>query len=526
MSEIVVLLLPEIVLVTVGVLIYVAGAFFETKTAWSWFALAAVVLAALSLATLSDQRVANPTLQLDPLAHYVRWLVLGMGGLLVLATSRPLSSPGTPEYVGSLVLAIAGTMLVASAANLVLLFLGLELISIPTYILLFLGRRDTTSREATAKYFFLSILASAMVLYGFSFLFGITGSMDLRAVREAGAGAAAPGMEMGPLAKIAMVLILAGLGFRVAAVPFHFYAPDVYQGTTHGNAALLSIVPKIAGFVAMVRLLSVLVPLADLRQYAWQIALGLSILTMTLGNVIALWQHNLRRLMAYSSIAHAGYLLIALAVFLAPAPGIPATFSGIGALLLYLLVYAVATLGVFAAMSALGQDDAQLDGIDELAGLGWTGGPLRTTLAWCMAVFMFSLAGIPPLAGFWGKLAIFSSALGAGGQQSNVRHWFIALAIVGVLNAAIAAAYYLRVVGVMFFRLPLATLAVKKGSAGASLAAIACGLLVIGIGLGPGLWIHNANRANPGSVPIGPKANSMRAQTDPGTTGSRIVSTR
>ncbi len=504
-ADTLVFLLPEILLVAVAVLIYVAGAFFETKAVWSWIALAGVGLAAVALWAVSGQTAGDPSLGLDALSSYIRWLVLGVGALFVLLTSRPLSAPGTAEYVGSLLLVVAGTMLVAWAGDLVLLFLGLELVSIPTYILLYLGRRDVTSREATAKYFFLSVLASALLLYGFSFFYGATGSMDLRAVREVTAGAVgiganarveAPQLGLEPLAKIALVLVFAGLGFRVTAVPFHFYAPDVYQGTTHGNAGLLSIIPKIAGLIALIRLTTVLLDIPDLQPYAWRVALALSVVTMTLGNFLALWQDNVRRLMAYSSIAHAGYLLIPLAVFLAPGAGSPTAWDGIGALLLYLLVYAVATIGMFAALASLGREDTQLDGVDELAGLAWTGGTVRPLLAWCIAAFMFSLAGIPPMAGFWGKLAIFSSALGAGDAGSGVRGWFIALAVIGVLNAAVAAAYYLRIIGVMFFRLPLAIPAVKKGAGGAGLTALICSVLVLLIGLGPGLWIRSANRAS------------------------------
>ncbi|NUQ62439.1 MAG: NADH-quinone oxidoreductase subunit M [Pirellulales bacterium] len=507
------LLTPEIILVAVAVLIYVAGAFFETSKAWSWIALAGVFAAGLALWEVSGQTAADASLLVDPLSYYVRWLTLGVAALFVLLTSRPLTAPGTPEYVGSLLLVVAGTMLVSWAGNLVLLFAGLELVSIPTYILLFLGRREITSREATAKYFYLSILSSALLLYGLSFLYGATGSMDLGAVGEATAGSAAGRLALGPMAKIALVLIVAGLGFRITAVPFHFYAPDVYQGTTHGNAGLLSIIPKIAGLAAIVRLTTVLLAVPDLQPYAWRIALALSVVTMTLGNVMALWQDNIRRLMAYSSIAHAGYLLIPLAVFLAPGPGLPAAWDGIGALLLYLLVYAVATIGTFAALAALGSEDTQIDGVDQLAGLAWTGGSVRPIMAWCLAAFMFSLAGIPPLAGFWGKLAVFSSALGAGNEGDGFRGWFIALAVIGVLNAAVAAAYYLRIIAVMFFRLPLATPGVQRGAGGAGLAAVLCGLLVLLIGVGPGPWIRNANQASPGRQ--GVQSSGFRVQQEP-----------
>ena len=175
-------------------------------------------------------------------------------------TMRPLATGGTSEYLGTLLLAVAGVMLVAGAGDLVLLVVGLELISIPTYILLYLGRRDAACQESAAKYFFLSILASAMLLYGLSFLYGTTGSTQLPAIRRVLIDAETMPAGFGSLVKLAMVLVFAGLSFRVAAVPFHFYAPDVYQGTTHANAALLSVLPKAAGLLVLVRLVLVAMP--------------------------------------------------------------------------------------------------------------------------------------------------------------------------------------------------------------------------------------------------------------------------
>ena len=338
----------------------------------------------------------------------------------MLLASRPAGTPAAPEYVGLLLLTVAGMMLVAVANELVLVFVGLELVSIPTYILLYLGRNDVASQESATKYFFLSILASAILLYGFSFLYGTTGSTDLAAIRQRLASPAAASGGLLALAKVALVMIFAGLGFRITAVPFHFYAPDVYQGTTQANAGFLSVVPKIAGFMVLLRLVAV--GMTGIGPYPWRIALVLAILTMTLGNFVALWQDNVRRLLAYSSIAQAGYMLIGLAACLA-APGNPDAANGAAALLLYLLVYAVATLGAFAALDCLsGKGDRhllceapegpsrqkvpvpfsqrQIDGIDELAGLAWTTGWTRRFLAWALALFFFSLTGVPPLAGF------------------------------------------------------------------------------------------------------------------------------
>ena len=468
------LLLPEIVLMVAAVVIYLGGAFSSARRVWSWIAGAAVALAAAALATQSPVTIASGPLDFDALAWFGRWLALGIGALMVLLASRPLvlcecvETEGTSEYVGSLLLTIAGLMLVAGAGELVLLFVGLELISIPTYVLLFLGRRDAACQEATLKYFFLSILSSAILLYGFSFLYGIAGSTELSAVRAVflDADGISPGFTA--LAKLALGLIFAGLCFKIAAVPFHFYAPDVYQGTTYPNAALLSVVPKAAGMLALVRLLVIAMP--GMEPYGWRAVLVVSIMTMTLGNVLALWQDNLRRMLAYSSIANAGYLLIGLAVALASS-GASGPWNGASALGFYLVAYGAATIGAFAVLEYLGRPERQMDGVEELAGLGRT----RPLAAGLLALFMFSLTGVPPLAGFWGKLLVFGSAISLGGP------WFIGLAIVGVLNAAVAAAYYLRIVAVMYFRAPLATPR-AQGGMGAWWAAVLCALLVVSIG--------------------------------------------
>jgi NADH-quinone oxidoreductase subunit N len=351
-------------------------------------------------------------------------------------------------------LIIVGVMLVAAANDLVLVFLGLELISIPTYVLLFLSRKDRSAAEATAKYFFLGIFSSAILLYGFSFLYGIGGSTQLAetgGIAAKIAELAAGGKESGhlPLLPVALVLIFAGLGFKIAAVPFHFYAPDVYQGASNAAAGLLAVAPKIAGIVALVRLAGLAMPAAS--QFAWQLAIVLAVFTMTLGNVCALWQQNVRRLMAYSSVAHAGYMLIGLAVALASGAtetgtGVP----GVAALLFYLAVYVAASTGTFAALTYLGRKGREVSDVEELAGVGKTAPWAGAVIALCM----FSLAGIPPLVGFWGKFGLFAGAVGLATQESagGVSLWFAILAVVGALNAAIAAAYYLRIVGVMYFR--------------------------------------------------------------------------
>ena len=492
------LLTPEIVLAATAVLVYVGGAFVDARSTFSWIAAGGIIVAAAALWTTTAAAAPGGPVAADQLAYYGRWLALAVGILFVLMTSRGLSTPGTSEYVGSLLLVTVGMMLVAGASELVLLFLALELVSIPTYILLYLGRRDAASQEAAAKYFFLSILASALLLYGFSFLYGAAGSTDLGAI-AAVLRADDPGF-FDPRAKVALVLIFAALAFKIAAVPFHFYAPDVYQGTTNPNAGLLAVVPKIAGVLALLRLVVIAMPEPGLEVCAWRIAMVLAVLTMTLGNVMALWQDNIRRLLAYSSIAHAGYMLVGLSVGLytrnfAAGPDAPASFNGIGAMLFYLCVYALGSIGAFSVLVYLGRDDKQIDGVDELAGLGRT----CPIAAAAMAVFMFSLAGIPPLAGFWGKFTIFASALTvdiSGVPGTYVRPWFVGLAVIGMLNAAIAAAYYLRVIGVMYFRLPLATPKIRP-DAGARFTMVFCALLTIAVGFFPAPLIRESDEASP-----------------------------
>jgi NADH-quinone oxidoreductase subunit N len=490
-------LLPEIVVIAAAVLIYIAGAFLRTQKAWSLIALVGIILSMVCLCR--QQSTANCGVLLnDGFTLYIRWLTLVLGLLLVLLNFRPLINGGTPEAIGSLLLVIAGGMLVVSANDLILLFVALELISIPTYILLYLGPGDVGCQESAAKYFFLSVLSSAILLYGFSFIYGVTGTMNLDGIRTAFSSLQDMPKGYDNLAKLALLLTFAGLSFRLTAVPFHFYAPDVYQGTTNSNAALLSVIPKAAGLAVLVRLVWAAMPGVGL--FAWQITMVVAILTMTLGNTMALWQKNIRRMMAYSSIAHAGYLLIGLAVALAAGNGPPSSWNGIAAMLFYLCVYAAATLGTFAMLEYLGHPARRVEDIDELAGLSRT----RPVSAAMIAVFMFSLTGIPPLAGFWGKLQIFGSALnvdaGAGG---NLRIWFAILAIIGVLNAAISAGYYLRIVGVMYFS-PPAAMARAEGGSGALPTAGLCTLLIIILSLYPRPLLKASNQALP-ETPQTPK---------------------
>ena len=526
----VLLLLPEMTLVVLAVWIFIGGTLTRNRLGWGVVALATLMLIGIALfrqdLALRETwslwedglivqyaaGVSSGPILADLTGHTFRQFAVLLGVLFLLAVLRADGSELSGEYLGSLVLVFVGLMLACCAGDLVLMFLGLELISVPTYVLLFLGRRGRAPAEATAKYFYLSILSSSLLLYGFSFLYGASGAIGLYDIHDnllaADAAWAPDGLHW--LVPLAMVLVFAGLGFKIAAVPFHFYAPDVYQGTTNINAGLLAVVPKVAGIVALVRLTVLAMPTG--AAFGWKIALALAVITMTLGNVCALWQKNFRRLMAYSSIAHAGYMLIGLAVALAEVHAGLTGGDGIAAVFFYLIVYAIASLGTFAALAHLGTRQRELNRVDELAGLART----RPVLAGCIALFMFSLAGIPPLAGFWGKLMLLAGALGLAGSTSAAAtsQWFLVLAVIGALNAAIAAAYYLRVVGVLYFQSSQPRNE-SRGASAAGLATLACAVLIVAGGVVQGPLLQRTRSAGQALGLTPPRATSRTATMDP-----------
>lgn len=510
-SQTIIQLLPEIILVALATWMFVGGTFAGGRTFWSTFSLLGYLVAAFALYRHGwsmwevfkegDAFAPRGPITVDLLGYVLRWVALLVGIISTLAVSHSLRRNVGCELLGLIMLAVAGAMIASQATELVLLFLGLELVSIPTYILLFIGRPGRASAEATAKYFYLSILSSAMLLYGFSFLYGMSGTTALfgngavPGIRGQLAQLVADNSPLVVLAPLSLVLIFAGLGFKMAAVPFHFYAPDVYQGTTNVNAGILSVLPKVVGAVALMRFGVVMLP-TDFASYAWQFALVIAVLTMTVGNICALWQTNVRRMMGYSSIAHAGYMLIGLAVALVarsqegtePQIG----YGGMAAMLFYLIVYAVSSLGTFAVLAHLSNEGREVSTLEELGGLNQT----KPIAAGLLALFMFSLAGIPPLAGFWGKLTLFTSAVSLAGnvESTQTSTWLYALAVAGSLNAAIAGAYYLRIVGAMYFR-PSAVAYNEPGGAGGLSGAVICGVLVMLVGLSPGTILSSAKNA-------------------------------
>lgn len=426
-----------------------------------------------------------------------KFIALIGGAILVLFSWNEVPDRQAGEYHGCLLLIIAGTCLTGSANDLVTLFLALELISIPTYVLLYLPRYDERAQEAGMKYFLLSIFSSALLLFGFSYLYGTAGTTNLSAVTDVlvqvrkqaedlKRNQISAGMQGMPL--VALVMIVAALGFRIAAVPFHFYAPDVYQGTSTPGAAMLAFIPKVAGFAALFRLLG-FVPGADGgRGVSDQMPVLLWILaavTMSLGNVLALLQDNVKRMLAYSSVAHAGYMLIGLAVAARPAAG-PAqgSLGGVDAIVFYLIAYGAMTIGAFAVLSFLSTPERQIETVDDLAGLGRS----HPGVAMLMVLFLFSLIGIPLTGGFMGKLFLFYGAVSfpetTDPQLQDQARLFMILAIIGVLNAAIGGYYYLRIAGAMFLRDGLEPIGPRR-SWPALTSIWLCALVTLAIGVYP-----------------------------------------
>ena len=330
------------------------------------------------------------------------------------------------EFYLLLLASTLGMCLMAASADLIMLFLAIETTSIPLYVLAGFYKTDNKSTEAGFKYLLFGALTSAVMLYGFSLLYGFTGTTDLYQITAAAQSGALPlSLALGTL-----ILVLVGFGFKISAVPFHFWAPDVYEGAPSPITAFMSVGVKAAAFAALLRVFSG--SLAGLDAH-WRELLWLgSVLTMTLGNVTALLQNNIKRMLAYSSIAHAGYILIGV---------VAGGEMGTAAVLYYLLVYTLMNIGAFAVVIAIEKKDDQQLNIRDYAGIG----SRHPALGVAMAIFMFSLAGIPPLSGFMGKFYIFSAAVKAG---------YIGLTIIGVLNSLISVYYYLRITVMMFMTEP------------------------------------------------------------------------
>ncbi len=359
------------------------------------------------------------------------------------------------EYYSLIIVSTLGMMIMASAADLIVLYLGLELMALSTYILAGFIRHDIKSNEAALKYFLLGAFSSAFLLYGISVIYGLTGTTDIKAIALA---ISEKGLTGNLALSLSMVLFAVAFGFKIAAVPFHMWAPDAYEGAPTSITAFMSVGPKAAGFAVLGRVF--MIAFASLK-IEWSSALiPLAILSMAVGNVVALAQTNIKRMLAYSSIAHAGYALIGL---------IAANNDGLASMMNYMLIYAFMNLGAFAVIIMLRTEGFKGDNIYDYEGLA----KQHPLLAALMLIFMFSLTGIPPTAGFIGKLYVFMSAINAG---------YTWLVLIAVVFSAISAYFYLRIVMFMYMREPKVEVTVSKsGTLGVALGVATVGVLLIGV---------------------------------------------
>ncbi len=405
-----------------------------------------VDLGSVSLGLLtSPQEVFGGAYVRDGLTALLDLLLLSIALLTLLFGPDYLRPRGLPtaEFAAMLFFAITGAMLIGGARDLLLLFLALELLVLPGYLLAGYAKRDGLSTEGAIKYFLLGSFSSAIFLFGLVLTFGYTGTTSIPGVAAAIARLVGGGSitVLPPALLMGLALLTTGAAFKIAAVPFHYWTPDAYQGSPTPVTGYLSVGPKVAAFALILRLF--VEALGPVKADWTPIVVILAAATMTLGNLVALTQDNIKRMLAYSSIAHTGYILVGVAAFGAAAAGSAAEASGLQAVLFYSVAYSFMNLGAFACVAALQRRPGVTSQISTFAGLIQRS-PL---LAWLMLLFMLSLTGIPPLAGFWAKWYVIQAALQVGG-------WLNLLAVLAVLNAAAAAFYYLRVVVYMFMRPP------------------------------------------------------------------------
>jgi NADH-quinone oxidoreductase subunit N len=422
-------ILPEIVITAGALLVLIADVALARsgRAVLSWLTLAVIGATLASLAPFAGVRVevAGGLIAVDGFALFFKVVFLVAAAITVLMSVRYLEveggSPG--EYYFLILCATLGMMIMAGGIDLITIFIGLETMAISFYILAGFIKPNQKSNEAAVKYFLLGAFSLGILLYGMSIMYGLSGTTALRAMAPV-----LVGQQQDPRLVLAVILVVAGVGFKIAAVPFHMWAPDVYEGAPTPITAFLSVGSKAASFAMLTRIFLEGLPAssADWRLLFWV----LSIATMTVGNLAALTQTNVKRMLAYSSIAHAGYLLMGI---------VAGSTRGVAAMLIYLLIYAFMQLGAFAVIVMLRRRDVVGDELKDFSGLAFR----QPFAAFAMLLFMLSLGGIPPTAGFMGKFWLFGAAIESG---------YVWLAVIGVLNSAISLYYYVRLVVFMYLK--------------------------------------------------------------------------
>ena len=421
--------LPEIVLAVGAMALLMLGAFRgeHTAVAVSWLAIALLVAAGAITLWLPGGTLTTfgGSFILDPFARFLKLLALtgSAGAILMSFDYLAVEKQQRFEYPILILLSTTGMLMLISAADLIALYLGLELMSLALYVVAAINRDSARSSEAGLKYFILGALSSGMLLYGASLVYGLTGTVSFAGIAKA-ASPDSIGLVMG------LVFLFAGFCFKVSAVPFHMWTPDVYEGAPTPITAFFAAAPKVAGIAMFVR--ATIVAFPGIVPEWQQIVIFVSIASMALGAFAAIGQRNIKRLMAYSSIGHMGFALIGLAA---------ATSDGIEGVLVYMAIYLAMTLGTFAVILSMRREGRMVEGISDLAGLART----NPTMAFFLAMLLFSLAGIPPLAGFFAKFYVFLAAIKAG---------LFGLAVIGVVTSVVGAYYYLTIVKIMYFDEP------------------------------------------------------------------------
>lgn len=447
------MLLPELILAGGGMLTLMFGVLRGEKGmgASSLVAMIVLAVAAYFVGTGGAGTAFNGAFVVDEFGRFAKMLAL-LGAAIALIMAQGYfenEKLARFEFPVLVVFSVLGMMLMISAASFIALYMGLELQSLSLYVLAAFNRDSAKSSEAGLKYFVLGALSSGMLLYGISLIYGFTGTTEFATVAHV---IKSSGVSIGLV--FGLVFLIAGLAFKISAVPFHMWTPDVYEGAPTPITAFFSMSPKVAAMALFLR--AILVPFPDAIHQWQQIIVVVSVLSMALGAVAAIGQDNIKRLMAYSSIANMGYALLGLAA---------GTSMGVESVLLYMLIYVVTNAGVFGCILLMRRDGQMVENISDLSGLART----QPRLAFVFAALMFSLAGIPPLAGFFAKFYVFLAAI-----QAHL-YW---LAILGVLASVIGAYYYLRIVKIIYFDEPAPAL---EGEMGPGLSVILAGASIFTI---------------------------------------------
>lgn len=452
---------PEAVVAVGGLLLLILGTALRKQRPGVLAGASIAILAGAAVATIpgvgKSTLAFDSTVALDGFAVFFKLVLIGIAAVAVLASHHFLEAEGAPatEYYGLMILATAGMMLMTSAADLILVFVALETFSLALYVLAAFRRARLDSQEGALKYFLTGSFSSAFFLYGIALIYGGTGTTRLDGIAQFVAAG-----QSSPLISAGLALLLVGLGFKVAAVPFHMWTPDAYHGSPAPVAGFMASGSKVAGFAVLLRVLMAAFP--SLVE-GWQPVVGaIAILTIVIGTVVAIAQTNVKRMLAYSSIAHSGFILTAVAA---------ANDRGISGSLFYLAAYTFVILGTFAVVYAVARPGEQLIRLEDYRGL-WSKQPFAAAM---LGLFLISLAGIPPTAGFWAKVEVFSAAWEAG---------LYALVIVGVFASAAAAFFYLRVIVLMILEEPkewVGRTQITAPATGASLLLSSAVVVVVGV---------------------------------------------